>query len=133
MTNGIVNLQTVRRKRAVMKGYIVMDAEQKGLGVSLNGKTVSLAYISEFLYPEIMSRLEGTNGYKLSLFIKGGGYSAQRQALMTMVCKCISTIEQHTDPQLKKLIEVYKTDVRRVERKKPGLRKARERKAWRKR
>jgi small subunit ribosomal protein S9 len=79
-----------------------------------------------------LTELKIVDGYDVSAKVSGGGIHAQADAIRMGVARAI----MEKNPEWKKLLRVsgfLTRDSRMVERKKPGLRKARRRPQWAKR
>jgi len=74
--------------------------------------------------------LKGT--YEVQARVQGGGMSAQAVAVRHAISRALTKAEEDSRPALKSA-GFLKRDPRHVERKKPGLRKARKSPAWSKR
>ncbi len=75
---------------------------------------------------------EVTGTYTIEARVSGGGITAQAQAIRMGVARALTAIEANLRTPLKSA-GFLKRDPRAVERKKPGLRKARKRPQWSKR
>ena len=75
---------------------------------------------------------ENKEKYSVSAFVKGGGISAQAEAVRLGVARCLAEINPELRPSLKAK-GFMKRDPRAVERKKFGLLKARKAPTWVKR
>lgn len=79
-----------------------------------------------------LTELKIVDGYDVSAHVSGGGIHAQADAIRMGVARAI----MEKNPEWKKILRVsgfLTRDSRMVERKKPGLRKARRRPQWAKR
>ena len=83
---------------------------------------------------EILKETEGitTEGYNISVFVKGGGTTGQAEAARHAIASAISQLGEPHKAAMK-AEKLLTRDSRKVERKKPGLRKARKTKQWTKR
>lgn len=75
---------------------------------------------------------EVTGTFTIEARVSGGGITAQAEAIRMGVARALTTIEGNLRSPLK-AAGFLKRDPRAVERKKPGLRKARKRPQWSKR
>ncbi|KND47356.1 MAG: small subunit ribosomal protein S9 [Parcubacteria bacterium C7867-004] len=75
---------------------------------------------------------EWKNNYEVQARVKGGGVAAQAVAVRHAISRAITQMEEGSRPALK-AAGFLKRDPRAVERKKPGLRKARKSPQWSKR
>ncbi len=76
--------------------------------------------------------VETKDEFEVSVLVKGGGISAQADAIRHGISRALIKYDEELRGQLKSA-GYLKRDPRRKERKKPGLRKARKRPAWSKR
>ena len=101
---------------------------QAGSGkITINGKPM----IEYFLMPSQRHRIllplvvtKYTCLLDVNITVKGGGLSGQAEACIPAIAKAIQSYDVSARPALKRL-GLMKTDMRKVERKKPGLKKAR--------
>jgi small subunit ribosomal protein S9 len=75
---------------------------------------------------------ERKQNYEVQARVQGGGKSAQAVAVRHAISRALTLIEEGSRPALK-AAGFLTRDARSVERKKPGLRKARKRPQWSKR
>ncbi len=121
-----------RRKTATARVRVTPAGKNS---VTVNGqpaeeyfKTKERASITEDVF-----RLDDVTGtYEVAAIVKGGGISAQAEALRMGIARALTKSDTGLRPSLKKA-GYLKRDPRAVERKKPGLRKARKRPQWSKR
>ena len=114
---------TGRRKRSIAKVWL-----KKGSGlIYVNGKKMSEYFKKPNLQTAIYRPLNLTkreNEFDVRCTVKGGGLSGQAGAIIHGISRALVEFE----PSLKKTLKKEKLttrDSRSVERKKPGLRKAR--------
>ena len=104
--------------------------------ITVNGKALTEYFPHEALQKDVMSVLEtkdaGIETYSISAKVVGGGISAQAEAIRLGIARALVKEKADRRTQLK-AAGFLKRDPRSVERKKPGLRKARKRPAWSKR
>ena len=84
---------------------------------------------------EILKNIEGVNqeeNYNISLFVKGGGTTGQAESARHAIARAFAQLGEAYKDAMKKAGFLTR-DARKVERKKPGLRKARATKQWTKR
>ncbi len=99
-----------------------------GVPADVYFKTKERASITEDVF-----RLDDVAGtYEVAAIVKGGGISAQAEALRMGIARALTKSDSGLRPPLK-AAGYLKRDPRAVERKKPGLRKARKRPQWSKR
>ena len=112
-----------RRKTSVARIYM-----QAGQGIiTINDRDMK-AYFSNELLENVVNQplaiLEQVGQYDIKVNVKGGGISAQANAISLAITKALVSDNEETRPALKK--EGFLTrDPRMVERKKFGKRKAR--------
>ncbi|OON67993.1 30S ribosomal protein S9 [Hymenobacter sp. CRA2] len=112
-----------RRKTSVARVYV-----QAGQGnITINDREAK-AYFGNDLLVTIVNQpfttLDAVGKYDVQVNVRGGGISAQAEAIRLAISKALVEENAETRPALKK--EGFLTrDPRMVERKKPGRRKAR--------
>ncbi|RTQ49280.1 30S ribosomal protein S9 [Hymenobacter gummosus] len=112
-----------RRKTSVARVYV-----QAGQGnITINDRDAK-AYFGNDLLVTIVNQpfttLDAVGKYDVQVNVRGGGISAQAEAIRLAISKALVEENAETRPALKK--EGFLTrDPRMVERKKPGRRKAR--------
>jgi len=79
-----------------------------------------------------LALVETKDGFHISIVVRGGGISAQADAIRHGIARALEKYNAELRGELKSA-GYLKRDPRRKERKKPGLRKARKRPAWSKR
>ena len=112
-----------RRKTSVARIYM-----QAGQGNITNNDRDMKSYFSNELLENVVNQplaiLEQVGQYDIKVNVKGGGISAQAEAIRLAITKALVSDNEETRPALKK--EGFLTrDPRMVERKKFGKRKAR--------
>ncbi len=126
-----------RRKTAVaqVRVFLNKDAEDNKNQLIVNGKEMSVYFplVSQqniFIDPLKSAGLEGKCA--ISVLVKGGGLTGQVDAIKLGIARALVKFDEEFRPVLK--AEGFLTrDARKVERKKPGLRKARRAPQWSKR
>lgn len=78
------------------------------------------------------STIEAKDDFTVSVVVRGGGMSAQADAIRHGIARALTKYNENLRGDLKSA-GYLKRDPRRKERKKPGLKKARKRPAWSKR
>lgn len=122
---------TGKRKNAIARVYL-----KKGKGnVLVNGKDLNVFFPlvtqqNEVLQP--FNLTETTETFHAHVFVSGGGYSAQAQAAAHAIAKALQFDNAELRPTVK-AAGLLTRDSRIVERKKPGLRKARRKEQFSKR
>ena len=112
-----------RRKTSVARIYM-----QAGQGnITINDRDMKTYFSNELLENVVnqpLALLEQVGQYDIKVNVKGGGISAQANAIRLAITKALVSNNEETRPALKK--EGFLTrDPRMVERKKFGKRKAR--------
>lgn len=122
---------TGRRKTSVARVWL-----QRGKGnITVNGKTLEQHFARPtqrmvIMQPILEAKREGE--FDLMITVDGGGLTGQAGAVRHGISRALTYFEPGLRPALK--VQGFLTrDSREVERKKPGLRKARRRKQWKKR
>ncbi len=119
-----------RRKTAVARVRLYPSAEIK---FNINGKSLEEYFETEELRNTVMEAMTSNDlKFLVTVIVKGSGKSAQADAIRLGVARALLEI----DPELRtdlKTSGFLKRDPRSVERKKPGLKKARKAATWRKR
>ena len=114
---------TGKRKQSIARVWL-----KKGKGnISINGKTIENYFFRPVLQMIINQPLEviqSSKDYDIVATVKGGGLSGQAGALRHGISKALSIYDIGLRPALKR-IGFLTRDSRVVERKKPGLAKAR--------
>lgn len=122
-----------RRKTATTRVRITPAKETT---IVVNDKDLAVYFPHESLQKKIESVLgveeAGVGAYTITVHVKGGGISAQAEAVRLGIARALVKEKEERRTILKPL-GFLKRDPRSVERKKPGLRKARKRPAWSKR
>jgi len=122
---------TGRRKAAVARVFL-----SKGKGtITVNGKD-SKAYFS---LPHLLAKVElplktveEANTFDYTVNVDGGGVKGQADAIKLAIARALIKENEELRPALKKASLLIR-DPRTVERKKPGLRKARKKSQFSKR
>jgi small subunit ribosomal protein S9 len=104
--------------------------------ITVNGKTLEAYFPVLSHQKDIMSVLEtadaGIEHYTITAKVLGGGTSSQAESIRLGIAR--SLVKEKAERRgVLKVLGFLKRDPRSVERKKPGLRKARKRAAWSKR
>lgn len=124
-----------KRKTAVAQVRIYPQTKAKESDLVVNGKKIKeyfpiLSLQNVFFAPFRATGLQ--NKFKVSIVVKGGGTSSQAGAIRLGISRALVKF----DGDLKKVLKASKfltRDARIVERKKPGLKKARRAPQWAKR
>lgn len=122
-----------RRKTASAR---VRLTQSDKTSVVVNDKPLEEYFPLLSLQKDVMSVLEtkdaGIENYSISAKVQGGGISAQAESIRLGIARALVK-EKAERRGVLKVLGFLKRDPRSVERKKPGLRKARKRAAWSKR
>lgn len=120
-----------RRKTAAARVRIVSG----GSGLEINGKTLAEYFKTDELRRvamEALRQVAPTAKFKISAVIKGGGVSAQAEALRHGIARALVAFDGELRKKAKKL-KFLRRDPRAKERRKFGLKKARKAPQWAKR
>lgn len=121
-----------RRKTATASARVMPSAKTS---IIVNGKPVDEFFktVERVNVVKDALHLEGIEGnFDISVKVSGGGPSGQAGAARHAIARALEKYK----PEYRRLLKsagLLKRDPRAVERKKPGLRKARKRPAWSKR
>ena len=114
---------TGKRKNSVARVWL-----KRGSGsISVNGKSLDIYFARPVLLMIVnqpLNIIEGESGFEIMATVKGGGLSGQAGAIRHGISKALSLYDSSLRPALKKVGYITR-DSRVVERKKPGLAKAR--------
>lgn len=121
-----------RRKTAAARTRLVSGG--KGITVTVNGKDFKKYFPLKKFQTTVTAPLAAASmkDVEVSVRVRGGGVRAQAEAVRLGIARCLVQVDAANRPRLKTL-GFLKRDPRMVERKKPGLRKARRPQQWRKR
>ena len=126
-----VHYATGRRKTSSARVYL-----QKGKGnILVNDRKLDEYFgrkVAQMLVMQPLELVELTDKVDIKIMVKGGGSFGQAGAIRHGISRALTEYNQELRPQLKKA-GLLTRDSRRVERKKPGLVKARKRKQFSKR
>lgn len=119
-------IQTVgRRKTSVARASVI-----KGTGkITINNKTSKEYFPSMVLHARVtqpLIKVDGLTKYDIAINVDGGGITGQSEAIRLAIARAMVEI----DPTVKKSLRadgLMTRDARKVERKKPGQKKARKR------
>lgn len=124
-----------RRKTAVATVRIFEDAAEGESDVSVNGKTVKEYFPTVRLQNLLLDPIRAVgleNKFRISVHVHGGGPSGQASASGLGLARALVVANANHRPLLK-AGKFLTRDARKVERKKPGLNKARRAPQWSKR
>ena len=126
-----VHYATGRRKTSSARVYL-----QKGKGsILVNNRKLDEYFgrkVAQMLVMQPLELVELTEKVDIKIMVKGGGSFGQAGAIRHGISRALTEYDQELRPQLKKA-GLLTRDSRRVERKKPGLVKARKSKQFSKR
>lgn len=127
-------IEAVGRRKTAVARVRIFPVNKAG-GVTVNNRNLA-EYFPSKKHQEIVKspfvKLSLEKSYQISVLVKGGGVSAQAEAVRLGISRALIVIDFSLRPQLK-AFGFLKRDPRMVERKKYGLRKARRPQQWRKR
>ena len=114
---------TGKRKNSIARVWL-----KRGSGtISVNGKSLDKYFarpVLQMIVNQPLNVIDGEGGYEIMATVKGGGLSGQAGAIRHGISKALSIYDSSLRPALKKVGYITR-DSRVVERKKPGLAKAR--------
>ena len=126
-----IHYATGRRKTSSARVYL-----KKGKGnISVNDRKLDEYFgrkVAQMLVLQPLELVELVDKLDLDIKVKGGGSFGQAGAIRHGISRALTQYDEELRPQLKKA-GLLTRDSRRVERKKPGLVKARKRKQFSKR
>ncbi|TAK96338.1 30S ribosomal protein S9 [Patescibacteria group bacterium] len=124
-----------RRKTSIAQVRLFEDDRLKPEETSIvNGKSFGQYFPTETLQNSALAPLKVMNalGFNMTVVVRGGGVKSQSEAVSLGVARALVL----NNPEIKKALREAKLmtrDARAVERKKPGLKKARKAPQWAKR
>ncbi len=124
-----------RRKSAIAQVRLYAKDGAKEADYIINGKKMKEYFPTSHEWDFFMEALTltGTEGkLAVAVLVRGGGLSGQAQAIRLGIARALTQFDDGLRPVLK-ANGLLTRDARVVERKKPGLRKARRRPQWSKR
>ena len=114
---------TGKRKNSIARVWL-----KRGTGsISVNGKTLNKYFarpVLQMIVNQPLDVIDSEGAFEIKATVKGGGLSGQAGALRHGISKALSLYDSSLRPALKKVGYITR-DSRVVERKKPGLAKAR--------
>lgn len=121
-----------RRKTAVASAKLTVGG--KGITIVVNGREFKKYFRLAKLQKTVLAPFVAASMKDVAVYVRaeGGGIRAQAEAVRLAIARALVIIDAANRPRLKTL-GFLKRDPRMVERKKPGLRKARRPQQWRKR
>jgi small subunit ribosomal protein S9 len=129
-----------RRKEAVARVRMMTrksgdEASGDAALMVVNGKDYAAYFADALLRQRVeqpLRRLKSLHRFKLSVKVAGGGISGQADAVRHGISRCLELFDTNFRKKLKKSGFLTR-DSRRVQRKMPGLKKARKGPRWSKR
>lgn len=122
---------TGRRKNSVARVFM-----EKGNGeITINGRSLDTYLAREtgrMIVKQPLTLTENLTSFKITVNVKGGGEAGQSGAIRHGIARALIDYDETLKPALSKAGFVTR-DARQVERKKPGLHKARRAKQFSKR
>ena len=129
--NGKYYYGTGRRKNSVARVFM-----EKGNGeITINGRSLDTYLAREtgrMIVKQPLTLTENLTSFKITVNVKGGGEAGQSGAIRHGIARALIDYDETLTPALSKAGFVTR-DARQVERKKPGLHKARRAKQFSKR
>lgn len=129
--NGKYYYGTGRRKNSVARVFM-----EKGNGeITINGRSSDTYLAREtgrMIVKQPLTLTENLTSFKITVNVKGGGEAGQSGAIRHGIARALIDYDETLKPALSKAGFVTR-DARQVERKKPGLHKARRAKQFSKR
>lgn len=126
--------QTAVGRRKTATARVKMTPASKNT-ITVNGKPAAEFFNTterEMIANDPFRIEEVTEHYEVVARVSGGGVSAQAESIRMAIARAIEKFQPHLRKPLK-AAGYLKRDPRHVERKKPGLLKARKRPSWSKR
>ena len=114
---------TGKRKNSIARVWLKLGSGS----ISVNGKSLDKYFarpVLQMIVNQPLNVIDGEGGYEIMATVKGGGLSGQAGAIRHGISKALSLYNSSLRPALKKAGYITR-DSRVVERKKPGLAKAR--------
>ena len=114
---------TGKRKNSIARVWLKLGSGS----ISVNGKSLDKYFarpVLQMIVNQPLNVVDGEGGYEIMVTVKGGGLSGQAGAIRHGISKALSLYDSSLRPALKKAGYITR-DSRVVERKKPGLAKAR--------
>lgn len=114
---------TGRRKASIARVYL-----KKGAGsITINEKEwdqyVDALHLKDAIIEPLVA-IDARNDFDIKVNVQGGGIKGQAEAIRLGISRALIAYNEEIKPELKKH-DLLTRDPRRVERKKPGLKKAR--------
>lgn len=126
-------ITAVGRRKTAIASVRISESDKNSL--TINGKSPKDFFKTDERARTALEAFEAAEAgkqYRVSAYVRGGGISAQADAVRHAVSRALTKTEPATRGKLKSA-GLLTRDPRAKERKKPGLVKARKRKQWSKR
>lgn len=124
-----------RRKTSVARVRLYSQKSLKENEVVINGKNMEEYVTVPELKESLLTAFTLTGqdkGFRVTIVVKGGGIRGQAEAIRLGIARTLVLFDENFHPVLKSA-KLLTRDARKVERKKPGLKKARKAPQWAKR
>lgn len=120
-----------RRKSSVARIFLKKGSGQFTINDKPYNEYITVQHMIESLEAPLKA-VDGMKGYDIKVNVHGGGIKGQAEAVMLGVARALVKLNPDFKESLKSG-NLMTRDPRRVERKKPGLRKARKKEQYSKR
>lgn len=124
-----------RRKTSVARVRLYAQKNLKENEIVINDRTLQEYVDVVELRNTLLSPFELTGqnkGFRVTIRVRGGGIRGQAEAVRLGIARALALFDENLQPVLKSA-KLLTRDSRKVERKKPGLKKARRAPQWAKR
>ncbi len=124
-----------RRKTSVARVRLYEKLEKKEASLLVNGKEIEKYFSLVDFTRQAKKPLEITGFLekaRVTCIVRGGGLRGQSEAIRLGIARALISMDEGLKPVLKSA-KLLTRDARKVERKKPGLKKARKAPRWSKR
>lgn len=124
-----------RRKTSIARIRLYEQLEKKEVPILVNGKEIEKYFSLADFIRQAKKPLEITgflDKARITCVVRGGGLRGQSEAIQLGIARALISMDEGLKPVLKSA-KLLTRDARKVERKKPGLKKARKAPQWSKR
>ncbi len=124
-----------RRKTAVARVRIFEESTEDNRNVTVNSRELKEYFPTQSMQNLVLGPIRSVgleDRYRISILVRGGGLSGQAAASSLGLARALVVFDSSHRPLLKSG-KFLSRDSRKVERKKPGLKKARRAPQWSKR
>ncbi len=124
-----------RRKTSVARIRLYEKLEKNEVPILVNGKEIEKYFSLTDFIRQAKKPLEITgflDKARVTCIVRGGGLRGQSEAIRLGIARSLISMDEGLKPVLKSA-KLLTRDARKVERKKPGLKKARKAPRWSKR